>query len=382
MNTISWQAPTTPLPMEINPRVVFERLFGRPGTRGGARWRGCRQTAASSTRSRDDVGVARSAASAPRDRVAARPSISTTSARSSGASSAPRQQATDELDRARRAGRRARRRSRSTSALMFDLLARGLPGRPDARLHVHDGPRGQPAVVSRRSASPSRAPRSRTTATTRRRSPRCVKINTYHDRAVRQVPREAARDAGRRRLAARSLADPLRQRHEQQQRALGRSTCRCCWPARRPAGSRATGTSLRRRGRRSPTRCSIVAQKFGAEIDRFGDSTGRFDAVMRDRVSSGSRARERPLASLAVCADQRGARGACGQRTEHAADRRRQGRRSRRRCVACSAARPTSTPPSPTARRRCTGRCAPTIARRWPSCCRRARTPPRPTATA
>src|SRR5215475_6786524 len=33
MNTISWKTPTTPLPMEINPRVVFERLFGRPVTR-------------------------------------------------------------------------------------------------------------------------------------------------------------------------------------------------------------------------------------------------------------------------------------------------------------------------------------------------------------
>lgn len=33
MNTISWKTPTTPLPMEINPRIVFERLFGRPGTR-------------------------------------------------------------------------------------------------------------------------------------------------------------------------------------------------------------------------------------------------------------------------------------------------------------------------------------------------------------
>jgi hypothetical protein len=32
MNTISWSTPTTPLPMEINPRVVFERLFGRAGT--------------------------------------------------------------------------------------------------------------------------------------------------------------------------------------------------------------------------------------------------------------------------------------------------------------------------------------------------------------
>lgn len=32
MNTLAWKNPTTPLPMEINPRVVFERLFGGTGT--------------------------------------------------------------------------------------------------------------------------------------------------------------------------------------------------------------------------------------------------------------------------------------------------------------------------------------------------------------
>src|SRR6185436_13645359 len=32
MNTITWKNNTTPLPMEINPRVAFERLFGQPGT--------------------------------------------------------------------------------------------------------------------------------------------------------------------------------------------------------------------------------------------------------------------------------------------------------------------------------------------------------------
>ena len=32
MNTIAWASPTSPVPMEINPRVVFERLLGRPGT--------------------------------------------------------------------------------------------------------------------------------------------------------------------------------------------------------------------------------------------------------------------------------------------------------------------------------------------------------------
>jgi Protein of unknown function (DUF1552) len=34
MNTLNWQTPTTPLPMEINPRVVFERLFGIGGSSG------------------------------------------------------------------------------------------------------------------------------------------------------------------------------------------------------------------------------------------------------------------------------------------------------------------------------------------------------------
>jgi hypothetical protein len=44
MNTISWKTPTTPLPMETNPRVVFERMFGRPGSTADrvARMRGNR----------------------------------------------------------------------------------------------------------------------------------------------------------------------------------------------------------------------------------------------------------------------------------------------------------------------------------------------------
>jgi len=32
LNTLSWSSPTTPLPTENNPRVVFERLFGNGGT--------------------------------------------------------------------------------------------------------------------------------------------------------------------------------------------------------------------------------------------------------------------------------------------------------------------------------------------------------------
>jgi hypothetical protein len=32
MNTLSWRTPETPLPMEINPRKVFERMFGSGGS--------------------------------------------------------------------------------------------------------------------------------------------------------------------------------------------------------------------------------------------------------------------------------------------------------------------------------------------------------------
>src|SRR6202042_627459 len=31
-NTISWSTPTQPLPMELNPQVVFERMFGDGST--------------------------------------------------------------------------------------------------------------------------------------------------------------------------------------------------------------------------------------------------------------------------------------------------------------------------------------------------------------
>jgi hypothetical protein len=33
MNTLNWQTPTTPLPMEINPRTLFDRMFGGGNTR-------------------------------------------------------------------------------------------------------------------------------------------------------------------------------------------------------------------------------------------------------------------------------------------------------------------------------------------------------------
>ena len=42
-NTLCWSSPTTPLPMETDPRVVFERLFGTSGTTDPAAWLASRQ---------------------------------------------------------------------------------------------------------------------------------------------------------------------------------------------------------------------------------------------------------------------------------------------------------------------------------------------------
>ena len=87
MNTISWKSPTTPLPMETNPRVVFERMFGRPGIAGGSRRAHARQ----SQHSR--FGEARRRRRSRRGWAPAigcgSTSISTTSARSSSGFSGP-----------------------------------------------------------------------------------------------------------------------------------------------------------------------------------------------------------------------------------------------------------------------------------------------------
>jgi hypothetical protein len=39
MNTLSWRTPTSPMPMEINPRKVFERMFGQGGSAADRRAR-------------------------------------------------------------------------------------------------------------------------------------------------------------------------------------------------------------------------------------------------------------------------------------------------------------------------------------------------------
>ena len=107
--------------MEINPRVVFERMFGEPGHAGAARARACSATAASST------SIARQAARLQRG-LGARDRARLDEYLDNVREIERRIQRTEAHNSSRRARRSTRRsafpsRSRSTSALMYDLLA-------------------------------------------------------------------------------------------------------------------------------------------------------------------------------------------------------------------------------------------------------------------
>ena len=206
MSTIAWKGPTTPLPMEINPRVVFERMFGRPGTAAErvARMQADREHPRLGAPGR---GVAR--ARARRRAIACGSiSISTTCARSNSAFSVPRSRRPDELT-VPDAPVGIPASFEEHVGVLFELMAVAYRGGPHARVHVHDEPRGQPAGVPesrrQRAVAPHLAPRQRA-----REARRAGQDQHLADRAVRAIPRSPGEDAGRRRLAARSLADSVR----------------------------------------------------------------------------------------------------------------------------------------------------------------------------
>ena len=213
-NTIAWRSPTTPLPMEIDPRAVFERLFGD----GVSTDRAARLNRIAEDRSILDslsADVARLS-----HRLGAR----------------DRSKLGEYLEAIRDVERRIQRAEEQSSRelpvieqpagvpatfeeqakLMFDLLALLVPSRLDARQHLHDGPRSQLAGLSRDRragcASPAVAP------SRRRREDRQVHQGQLAAHAdVLVFCREAAFDARRRWVAPRPLAADLRRRHQRRQ---------------------------------------------------------------------------------------------------------------------------------------------------------------------
>ena len=189
MNTISWRSPTTPLPMEINPRVVFERLFGEARQRRRTRAAHMPADAASSIRSPES----RRPATRPGRRATAPASAntSTTSAKSSAASSRPKRKqhvAGDALD----APIGVPESFDEHVGLMFDLVARW-PTRPTSRASSRSCCRASSASGRIRNRRHRAAPL-RLASRQRPGQDREEREDQHVSRAaLREVPREAAR---------------------------------------------------------------------------------------------------------------------------------------------------------------------------------------------
>ena len=212
--SMSWRGPTSPLPAEINPRAVFERLFGdgdstdAAGAHGQARTarRACSTTSPAACRGCSGGWAPATSASST--------SISKRSATSSAAfSCAEEQNATMELPHMERPSAIPDDYEQYTQA--DDRHAgRRLADRHDARRVVHARPRRQQPRVSR-DRHLRRPPLDLASSGRSARSvDKLIKIDELHVVDVRLPAEEAEGDARRRRHAARSLAGAVRQQHQ------------------------------------------------------------------------------------------------------------------------------------------------------------------------
>ena len=154
MNSIAWKSPDTPLPMEINPRVVFERLFG-DGSSDAERLAHKQEDRSILDSVTQETSHLQKGLGA-RDRRGS-PSISTTSARSSGGFRRRRSRRPSKSGGAGDADRRAGIVRRARQADVRSAGA-GVSGGYHAHLDVHAGARSEPADVpaDRRARAASR----------------------------------------------------------------------------------------------------------------------------------------------------------------------------------------------------------------------------------
>ena len=179
VNTLCWRSPTSPLPMESNPRAVFERLFGdststEPRARL-ARMRRDRSILDSVTEKVADLKKTVGPADqlklgdyleSVRDIERRIQKAEAQSARELPAFDAPSGSIPASFE--------------EYAKLMFDLQVHGVPERLDARDHVHDREGAELADLPASSASPIRTIRCRIIRTTRPSSRSCTKVNVFH----------------------------------------------------------------------------------------------------------------------------------------------------------------------------------------------------------
>ena len=202
MSTISWKAPTVPMPMETNPRVVFERMFGRPGSAEDRLLR-MRQNRSILDSVRGDVSSLEKGLGA-RDRVRLDQYLEHVR-EVEGAYPARREEGDDRPRDPAGAGGHSGVVGRARDADVRPDGA-GLRGRP-RRASSRSCSTARPASSCsrprfQRAVAPRVAPRQRA-----REAGAAREAEYLPDQPVRQVPRPPEGDAGRRRLAARSLGD-------------------------------------------------------------------------------------------------------------------------------------------------------------------------------
>ena len=248
MNTISWAGETAPLPMEINPRVAFERMFGRAGDADAAADADAREPQHSRF---DRGGGAAAAAAGRRRRIApASTTTSTTCARSSGASSRPKRSNAASVT-AVTAPVGVPEAFEDHAALMFDLLAVAYQAdltrvftfmmAREASQRTYPGAR-HPRDAPRRVASRQRRPD---------KMAQHAKINTHFATLFATFVEKLRAVARRRRLGARSLADRVRRRHE-----------------RRPGAQRLSAAVRRGRRRRRQDQGQPLHRRAGVDAGR------------------------------------------------------------------------------------------------------------------
>ncbi len=239
MNTVAWSSPTTPLPMDINPRVVFERMFGQAGT-----------AAARAARRRDDRSILDSI-------------TQEANSLQRGLGVRDRTRVGEYLDNLREIERRIQRAEAHQGSevtidapigvpesfeehvsLMYDLLAVAyqadvtrvftfmLSRELSQRTYPQIGVTEQHHSVSHHGNDPNKIGQN-------------VKINVYHMGLFAKFLETAAGGARRRRIDPRSLADLLRRRHGEPQRPSLGSAARRRRRRRRQEG-RHEGTSAHR----------------------------------------------------------------------------------------------------------------------------------------
>ena len=217
MNTLSWANATTPLPMEINPRVDVRADVRPAGDAARSAWRGCKTDRSILDSVKNDVKDLENGLG-PRDRARLNDYLDNVREIEQRIQRAEKQ-ATTERDRARMRPSAFPSRSKSTSRCMFDLLALAYEANitrvftfmmsrdASQRVYPNIGVTEPHHAMSHHGNNPEKLAEP-------------GQAEHVSRVAVREVPGEAAVDSRRRRLAARSFADPLRQRHERERHAL------------------------------------------------------------------------------------------------------------------------------------------------------------------